>query len=226
MTASATGAIPSADEDILPIRVGFVDDHAIVRNSFRAWLSLHANFVFAGEARSGKEAIQLVQSTPIDVLVLDVMMPGMSGLDALATIRAKTPSVAILIFSAYPEERHGPKLIRHGASGFISKSCDLSELATAIRCVSQGKHYLSDQLVARIAASKQSEPPALHDHLTRREFQIFLKLAAGARPAEIAAELNLTAKTVTMYRTRVVKKLALATNSDLTYYAIKHDLAS
>ena len=228
MTAAADGtaalALGVAAPGSAAIRVAVVDDHSVVRSGLRFWLSQQPGLVFAGEADSGKGAVLLVQKEKVDVLLLDMVMPGQSGLDALAMLRAKAPSISILIFSAYPDDGYGTRLIRLGARGFISKSCKPEELVQAIRCVAAGKPYLSEALAARLREVRKCDVGAPHERLTRREFQIFLKLASGVKPAAIAVELHLSAKTVTMYRVRVINKLELATNSDLTYYAMKQGL--
>lgn len=207
------------------IRVGIVDDHSIVRSGLRHFFSEHVDLRVAGEAASGREAIDLVRDTELDVLVMDLSMPGQSGIDALAMIRAKAPDVGVLILSAYPEAHYAMNLIRQGASGYLNKECDPLEIVQAIRTIALGKRYISAS-VAELLAQQLDQgiqgPP--HEQLSEREFQVFLKLARGRSASEIADELSLSVKTISTYRTRLMEKLGLNSNSDLTYYALKNQL--
>ena len=207
------------------INIGIVDDHAIVRSGLRQFLSEHVDLRIVGEASNGREAIDLVRAHEIDVLVMDLSMPGQSGLDALAMLRAKAPDMGILILSGYPEEHYAISLIRQGASGYLNKECDQQEIAEAIRTVALGRRYLTPavaDLLAQQLNRKDDAPP--HEQLSEREFQVFLKLAKGETAGEIAKALSLSVKTVSTYRTRLMEKLNLQTNSDLTYYAMKAQL--
>jgi len=171
-----------------------------------------------GEAASGREAIDLVRKVEMDVLLMDLSMPGQTGMDALAMIRAKAPDVGILILSGYPEEHYAVNLIRQGASGYLNKECDPAEIIKAIRIISLGKRYITPS-VADLLAQQLNRPAdmACHEQLSEREFQVFLKLAKGETAGDIARSLSLSVKTVSTYRTRVLKKMRLDSNSDLTY---------
>lgn len=207
------------------IKVGIVDDHAIVRNGLRQFFNEQVDLRVVGEAASGREAIDLVRTTEMDVLVLDVSMPGQTGIDALSMIKAKAPDVGILILSGYPEEHYAVNLIRQGASGYLNKECDPAEIVEAVRLIGLGRRYISPavaQLLAQQLDHKHAGPA--HAHLSDREFQVFLKLAKGESASEIANELSLSVKTVSTYRTRLMEKMGLGTNSDLTYYALKNSL--
>lgn len=207
------------------IRIGIVDDHAIVRAGLRQFFSDHVDLRVVGEAASGREAIDLVRNVEIDVLLMDLSMPGQSGIDAMGMIRAKAPDVGILILSAYPEEHYAMNLIRQGASGYLSKECDPIEIVNAIRTVALGRRYISAsvaELLAQQLNRKDDVPP--HEQLSEREFQVFLRLARGETAGDIAKALSLSVKTVSTYRTRLMEKMGLATNSDLTYYALKSKL--
>ena len=207
------------------IKIGIVDDHAVVREGLKALFSGFVEFRVAGEASSGREAIDLVRTTELDVLLMDLSMPGQSGIDALGMIRAKAPDLGILVLSAYPEEHYAVNLIRQGASGYLNKDCEPEEIANAIRTVALGRRYITPS-VAEILANqlnrKDDAPP--HKHLSEREFQVFLKLAKGESVGSIGDALSLSVKTVSTYRTRLLEKLHLNTNSDLTYYAMKAQL--
>jgi len=207
------------------IKVGIADDHAIVRSGLRQFLSEHFDLMVVAEATNGREAIDVVRKTPMDVLLLDLAMPGKSGIDALAMLRAKAPDVGVLVLSGYPEELYAAAVIQQGASGYLSKVCEPMEIVEAIRAIAHGRHYISPavgELLAEHITRKDGGEP--HEHLSEREFQVFLKLAKGENAGEIAEDLSLSVKTVSTYRTRLLEKMGLASNSDLTYYAMKHRL--
>ena len=207
------------------IKVGIVDDHAIVRAGLKQFFAEQVDLRVIGEAASGREAIDLVRNEPMDVLVMDLSMPGQSGMDALGMIRAKAPDVGVLILSGYPEEHYATNLIRQGASGFLNKECDPEEIVKAIRTIAMGKRYISAS-VAELLAQQLGKGDDLlpHEQLSEREFQVFLKLAKGETAGEIAKALSLSVKTVSTYRTRLMEKMGLSSNSDLTYYALKNKL--
>jgi DNA-binding NarL/FixJ family response regulator len=207
-----------------PIRIGIVDDHAIVRVGLRELLSKEPDLSVQGEAGCARDAVRLVQSTELDVLLLDLGMPGQSGLDVIGTLKVKAPRLAVLVFTAYDEAHYGKKLLQLGASGFVQKSSEPDTLLAAIRVVSDGKHYISETLATSLAERLVGSEQAVHERLTKREFQVLLKLAAGDKPGAIAKELHLSAKTVTVHRSRLLAKLNLSTNSEITYFAIKQGL--
>jgi two-component system invasion response regulator UvrY len=207
------------------VKVGIVDDHAIVRAGLKQFLSEMVDLRVVGEASSGREAIDLVRTTELDVIIMDLSMPGQSGIDALAMIRAKAPDVGILILSGYPEEQYAVNLIRQGASGYLNKECEPMEIVNAIRTIALGRRYISPSVAELIAQQlNRKEGSAAHDLLSEREFQVFLKLAKGETAGDIASALSLSVKTVSTYRTRLMEKMGLASNSDLTYYALKNKL--
>ena len=194
------------------INVGIVDDHAIVRSGLRQFLGEHVDLRVVGEAANGREAIDLIRNAEVHVLLMDLAMPGQSGLDALAMLRAKAPEMGILILSGYPETHYAISMIRQGASGYLNKECEPSEIVEAIRTIA-----LAQQL------NRKDDAP-VHEQLSEREFQVFLKLARGETAGDIAKSLSLSVKTVSTYRTRLMEKMGLASNSDLTYYALKNRL--
>ena len=207
------------------IKIGIVDDHAIVRSGLRDFFSQHVDLRVVGEAASGREAIDLVRSNEIDVLVMDLSMPGQSGIDAIAMVRAKAPDTGILILSGYPEEHYAMNLIRQGASGYLNKECDPEEIVKAIRTVHRGRKYITAgvaELLADGLSGGGDKPP--HEQLSEREFQVFLRLAKGETIGHMADSMSLSVKTVSTYRTRVMEKMKLESNSDLTYYALKNGL--
>ncbi|HSB21531.1 MAG TPA: response regulator transcription factor [Burkholderiaceae bacterium] len=207
------------------IRVGIVDDHAIVRSGLKQFIGDQVDLRVTGEASDGAGALQLARGGEVDVLVMDIAMPDQSGVDALAAIKARFPELPVLIFSGYPEAHYATALLRQGASGYLSKDCDPEEIASAIRTVARGRRYITPA-VAELLADQMSggveRPP--HEALSERELQVFLRLARGETVGDMAGAMNLSVKTVSTYRTRVLEKLKLHTNSELTYYALKNGL--
>lgn len=207
------------------IRVGIVDDHRIVRTGLRQFLAEQVDLRVTGEAANGREALDLVRRGEVDVLLLDLSMPGHGGVDALAAIHAREPQLPVLIFSAYPETHYATTLLRQGASGYLNKACDPQEIVQALRTVTRGRRYISPGVAELLADSiaGDSTRPA-HEQLSERELQVFLRLAQGQTIGHLADAMALSVKTVSTYRTRVMDKLKLRTNSDLTYYALKNGL--
>lgn len=201
------------------IDVGIVDDHPIVRSGLREFLGTQPGIRIKGVASSIAELL-----TQLRVQGLDLGLPGRSGLDSLAMILSKAPRTAVLIYSGFPEDQYGIELMRQGARAYLHKSCDLEELPLAIRALAAGRRYLTPSLMDRLASQIERPLGEPHGQLTDRELQVLLKLARGVRLTDIAEQLALSIKTVSFYRTRVLSKLDLASNGDLTYYALKHRL--
>jgi two-component system invasion response regulator UvrY len=207
------------------IRVAVVDDHQLVRIGLKQIIEAQTDFAWVGEAKNGREALTMLRGTPCDVLLLDLSLPDMSGLDVLRQIKAHHETVATLVLSAYPENQYGLNVLRAGASGFLSKNADDGELCRAIRAAMRGGRYVSPELAEMLVSGLQGAPgEPRHSVLSEREFQIFCKLAEGKSVSEIAAKLFLSVKTVSTYRTRILEKMAMKTNADITYYAIKNNL--
>jgi len=207
------------------IRIGIADDHAIVRDGLRRFLSDNVDLRVTGEACNGREALELARGGDVDVLLMDISMPDQSGIDALAAIKARFPDLPVLVLSGFPESHYATTLLRQGASGYLNKECDPEEIATAIRTVYRGRKYISPavaELLADGLSGDGDKPP--HDQLSERELQVFLRLAKGETIGNMAKAMFLSVKTVSTYRTRVLEKLKLASNSDLTYYALKNGL--
>lgn len=207
------------------IRVAIVDDHAIVRTGLRQFFSEQVDLRVCGEASNGREALELVRQGDIDVLLMDISMPDQSGVDALAAIKARAPDLPVLILSGFPEAHYATTLLRQGASGYLNKECDPQEIVTAIRTVFRGRRYISAGVAELLADTLGGDAAKLpHDQLSERELQVFLRLARGETVGHIAEGMSLSVKTVSTYRTRVLEKMGLASNSDLTYYAMKSGL--
>ncbi len=206
------------------IKVALVDDHTVVRSGLRQFLGEHVDMRVVGEAKNGREALELARGGEVDVMLMDISMPGESGVDALLAIKQRFPQLPVLILSAFPEEQYATTLLRQGAAGYLNKECDLNEVVNAIRTVVRGRRYISPAVAELIADGAAGLDKAPHDMLSDRELQVFLRLAKGETVSAIAESMFLSIKTVSTYRTRVLEKLKLATNSDLTYYALKSGL--
>jgi len=207
------------------IRIAIVDDHAMVRAGLRQFFADQPDFQVVGEAASGREALDLVRQGGLDVVLLDISMPDQSGVDALAAIRARAPELPVLILSGFPEAHYATALLRQGASGYLNKDCDPADVVTAVRTVARGRKYISASVAERLAEGIGAPGGALpHEQLSEREWQVFLHLAQGETIGQLAEQLSLSVKTVSTYRSRVMDKLGLASNSDLTYYALKNGL--
>jgi two-component system invasion response regulator UvrY len=207
------------------IRIVIVDDHAVVRAGLRQFLAEQSDLEVVGEAANGREALDLVRKGGIDVIVMDLSMPDQNGVDALAAIKARAPELPVLILSGYPEAHYATNLLRQGASGYLNKECDPQEIVTAVRTVSRGRKYITPTVAELLADQLHSgADKPLHEQLSEREFQVFLRLAQGETIGVIADSLSLSVKTVSTYRTRIMEKMSLESNSDLTYYALKNGL--
>jgi two-component system, NarL family, invasion response regulator UvrY len=207
------------------IRILIADDHEIVRAGFAQFIEDQDDMEIGAEAATGDEVIALIRGNSFDVVLLDISMPNKNGIDCLRVIRQIDESLPVLVLSGFPEEHYAVNMLRSGANGYIAKNAPPEELLRAIRVVARGKRYLSET-AAELVSAELAHPTErkLHEMLSAREFQIFRKLAAGQSPTEIGDELHLSVKTVSTYRARVLEKMGLKTNADLTYYAIKHAL--
>ena len=207
------------------IKIVIVDDHAIVRAGLRQFLEEQSDLEVVGEAANGRAALDLVRKGGIDVIVMDLSMPDQNGVDALAAIKARAPELPVLILSGYPEAHYATNLLRQGASGYLNKECDPQEIVTAVRTVSRGRKYITPTVAELLADQLNSGADRpLHEQLSEREFQVFLRLSQGETIGVIADSLSLSVKTVSTYRTRIMEKMSLESNSDLTYYALKNGL--
>jgi two-component system, NarL family, invasion response regulator UvrY len=207
------------------IRIVIADDHAIVRTGLRQFFSEQVDLRVTGEAANGREALELVRKGDLDVLLMDLQMPDQSGVDALAAIKARAPQLPVLILSGFPEAHYATTLLKQGASGYLNKECDPEEIVKAIRTLYRGRKYITAGVAEMLADGLDGSAAKLpHEQLSEREFQVFLRLAKGETIGHMAESMSLSAKTVSTYRTRVMEKMNLASNSDLTYYAMKNGL--
>jgi DNA-binding NarL/FixJ family response regulator len=207
------------------VRILIADDHALVRAALKRLLEEEGSFLEVGEAGSGSQTLDRLHEGGWNVVVLDINMPDRSGIDVLRYIRAGHPETRVLVLSGFPERQYAVHALRAGASGYLSKEAPPEELLKAIRTVVGGRRYVSAALAELLAAdlSGDSEQP-LHAKLSTREFQILRKLAAGMSVSGIGKELSLSVKTVSTYRSRILEKMGLRTNADLTSYALKNGL--
>jgi DNA-binding NarL/FixJ family response regulator len=208
-------------------KVLLVDDHSIVRQGLRNLIELESDMEVAGEAASGIEAIKLIRNNKYDVVVMDISMPDKNGVDTLHDLKHVAPDLPVLILSGYAEEQYALNLMRSGCKGYLSKDADSEEVIRAIRAIANGKRYISSEL-AELMTNELTHPSdkLLHETLSSREFQVFFKLAGGLSATEIGEQLCISVKTVSTYRSRILEKMCLKTNADLTYYAIKNQLIS
>jgi len=208
------------------IRIVIADDHTIVREGLKQLLSAAADLDVVGEAQDGREVMQRVrENIGFDVLLLDMSMPGKSGIELIKQVRGENPKLRILVLSMHEEEQYAVRAIRAGASGYLTKQSASSQLVSAIRKVAAGGAFISSAVAEQIAleAMPQSEGPP-HGALSDREFQVFRLLASGRSVSEIGAELNLSVKTVSTHKTRLMQKMNLRNQTELIRYALHHRL--
>lgn len=207
------------------INILIADDHFLVREGFKKLIKREVDMNVVAEAKDGLEALSKLNEQEIDVAVLDINMPGKSGLDTLRDIKEFHPHLKVLILSIQPEDRFAIRLLKSGASGYITKESAPDELVKAIRKVHSGGKYVSSTLAEKLAFDLDidTERP-LHEKLSDREFQIFELIGAGKAIAEIAGELNLSQSTIHTYRTRILDKMNMKTNAEIIHYAIKNNL--
>jgi DNA-binding NarL/FixJ family response regulator len=210
------------------IRVLIVDDHAILRAGVREMLSEEEDLQVVGEAGSAEEALQFINDTEgpgVDVVVLDITLPGQSGIELLKQLRRDRPELAILVLSMHPERSFAVRLMRAGANGYVPKMIVPEELVKAVRTVGSGHRYITP-VVAELLASEfaaEEDGPA-HNKLSERELQVFTRIAKGISPAVMANELGLSVKTVSTYRARILEKMSMRSNAEIAAYAVRNQL--
>lgn len=208
------------------MRVLIADDHAIVRRGVKELLADEFSQVEFGEAANSAEAIHQIREHPWDVVVLDITMPGRSGLDVLRDVSDTCPGLPVLILSMHPEEQYAVRAFRAGAAGYLTKESAPEELALAVRTVLGGKRYVTASMSDRLAAMLHRGPEGPpHDILPDREYQVMRLIGSGKTVSGIAEELSLSVKTVSTYRARILQKLGMKTTAELIRYALKHGLA-
>ena len=207
------------------IRIVIADDHAILRQGVRQILLAQSDMDVVGEAANYSEVMQQVRREECDVLLLDIAMPGKNGIDTLKQVKQEYPKLSVLVLSMYPEDQYAIRALKAGASGYLTKVTAADQLVQAIRQVTRGRRYITAELAESLAAniSGNQDVPA-HELLSDREFQTLRQIAAGRTLAQIGEELALSPKTVSVYRARLLAKLQLSTNAELTRYALEHKL--
>jgi two-component system, NarL family, invasion response regulator UvrY len=207
------------------IRILLVDDHSIVRRGLKLIIADEADMTVVGEASNAEEMLAFVRTQPCDVVLTDIRMSGRSGLDALKELIREHPSLPVLVLSVHPEDQYGSRVLKLGASGYLTKDSAPTELVEAIRKVTKGGKYVGPSLAERLAFDLMTDtlgPP--HASLSNREFQVLCLIASGKSITQIAAELVLSARTVSTYRVRILEKMGMKRTAELMCYAISHDL--
>ena len=207
------------------IRILIADDHAIVRRGLKQIVSEQADMIVASEAENAREVLDLVRTQEWDVVVLDINMPGRNGLEVLKELKRENPKLTVLILSIHPEDQYGVRVLKAGASGYLTKDSAPDELVLAIRKVHRGGKYISASLAETLVYElvAQTDRPR-HETLSDREYQVMTMIASGKTVGEIGEELSLSVKTISTYRTRVLGKMNMRTNAELTQYAIQNQL--
>ena len=209
----------------MTIRLAIADDHPIVREGLRRIVSEDRGIAVAGEASHAAELFRLLAGAAVDVVLLDVSMPGATFIDTLRALRSDHPSVKVLVLSAYPEDQWALRALQSGAAGYLTKDHSPEQLVEAIRRVASGRRYVSETMADRLAGmTGDGRTRAPHEGLSDREFEVLRALGSGMLVKDVAAQLGLSAKTISTYRTRLLEKMGLGTKADLVRYVATHDL--
>ena len=207
------------------LRILITDDHAVVRRGLEQVLEEEFDKVVFGEAQNTREMIEHLQKKTWDVVILDITLPGRSGLEVLEELKLTHPNLPVLVLSMHPEDQYGIRVLKSGASGYMTKESAPDEIVMAIKKILRGGKYVSPSLAERLAFNLEvnREKPA-HEALSDREYEVMLMIAAGKTLTEIAQKLDLSIKTVSTYRSRILKKMKMENNAELIRYAIKNQL--
>lgn len=207
------------------IRILIADDHAIVRGGLKQLLSGESGLIVAGEAANGLEALRQLREQPFDVAVMDMSMPGRSGIELIKQIKGEHPKLATLVLSMHKEEQYAVRALKAGALGYLTKESAPDQLVAAIRKVAGGGVFISPGVAERLALELGGNHDAApHTLLSDREYQIFRMIVSGAPIGAIAAELSLSVKTVSTHKTRILQKMRMSSSAELIHYAIRHQL--
>jgi two-component system invasion response regulator UvrY len=207
------------------LKILIADDHAIVRQGLKQIVTETRDMMVAGEASNGQELLNKIKEGEFDVVVLDITMPVIDGMDVLRQLRSERPRLPVLMLSIHPEEQYALRALRAGASGYLTKESAPDELVLAIRKVSSGGKYISASLAEKLAFELEvGRDQAPHETLSDREYQVLCLIASGKTVTDIAQELSLSEKTISTYRSRILEKMNMKNNAELTYYAIKNQL--
>jgi two-component system invasion response regulator UvrY len=207
------------------IKILIADDHPIVRRGLKQILAEEPDLAIAGEAQSSQEVLDLVRKRDWNVVVLDITMPGRGGLEILREIKKERPKLPVLILSMHPEDQYGVRALKAGAAGYMTKESAPEKLVQAIRKIMKGGKYVSPTLAEKLVLDLEKDTPeAPHETLSDREHQVMCMIASGKTVSEIAKDLFLSVKTISTYRSRILKKMKMKNNAELTHYAMKHRL--
>jgi DNA-binding NarL/FixJ family response regulator len=207
------------------IKVCVVDDHAVVREGLKRIIAENPGMSVTAEAGDGHEALKVLQNEPCDVLLLDITMPNKSGLDVLKELHARSPRLPVLVLSMHAEDQYAIRVLRAGAAGYLTKESAPAKLVQAIRKVVRGGKYVSQTLAEKLVYDLDADSSkAPHEALSDREYQVLCMIASGKTVTDIAEELALSVKTISTYRVRILEKLNMKNNAELTRYAIKENL--
>ena len=207
------------------IRTLIADDHAVVLKGLKQILSHTPDILVTAEATSGQQVLDTVSTKPVDVVVLDIAMPDGNGLDVLRTLKREKPNLPVVVLSMHSEEQYGVLVLKAGASGYLTKESAPNQLIAAIRKVIMGGKYISPALAEKLAFDLESDSDTpLHERLSAREYQVLGMIAIGKTVGEIAQSLGLSAKTISTYRSRILEKMKMTKNAELTHYAVRHGL--
>ncbi|HET6491145.1 MAG TPA: response regulator transcription factor [Syntrophales bacterium] len=207
------------------IRILIADDHPIVREGYKKILMSQPDMDVTGEAGNGQEVLDLIQKKDFDLILLDISMPGRSGLEILKELKGQKPHLPVMILSIYPEEQYAVRAFRDGASGYLTKASTPKELISAIRKVSQGGRYVTEALAEKLTYFLHGDAEKTpHEKLSDREYQVMLLIASGKTVTQIADELCLSVKTISTYRRHILEKMQFTTNAEITMYAIQNKL--
>jgi two-component system invasion response regulator UvrY len=206
------------------IKVLIADDHAIVRQGLKQILAEATEISVTGEAANGVDAARLARTGDYDVVVLDVSMPDRNGLDVLKQIKKDAPQLPVLMLSMHPEDQLGVRSIKEGAAGYLSKQSAPEQLIAAIQQVASGRKYISSLLAEQLANAIGGGDAALHDTLSTREYQTLCMIASGKTLTAVGESLKISVKTVSVYRARLLEKMHMKNNAEITHYAIRHNL--
>lgn len=207
------------------IRVLIADDHTIVRHGLRQILSSEQDMFVSAEAQNGQEVLDIVRRERVDIVVLDISMPGRNGLETLKELKRHYPGIAVIVLSMHPKDQYAVRVIKAGASGYITKESAPSELVVAIRKACRGEKYIDPEIAEVLANYIEHggiEDP--HTRLSDREYEVLCHIASGKGLTDISQEMNLSVKTISTYRTRIIEKTGLSSNAEITRYAISRGL--
>jgi two-component system invasion response regulator UvrY len=207
------------------IKIIIADDHALIRQGLKKTLEGEPDIRIVGEARNAAELLELSAKVPADILIVDINMPGRSGLDVLSELKRRNRKLRVVILSMYPEDSVAVRALKSGASGYVSKENAAEDLVKAIRKVAGGGTYVSTHLAEKLATDlQQKSDKKPHEELSEREYEVLCRIGAGRTVGEIAEELSLSVATISTYRSRILEKMKMKTSAELIHYAVKNKL--